>query len=397
MNDPSTTRRFFKATEEILLLLEKSKSRNERAIDLLPGIFLIIDDNGKIIRSNHNFTKLFSFQSEANLNTLVSQPMKADLNSQLQKLRLAPGSDLEIELELGPEKIPYAISISSWVHYSPTRGDVPFFTLVGKDLRTLKNALKEKDRLRQEVNAAEQLQKLMMPLDRVENSQYDLVGYFRSAAECGGDFLHYKSRENGLTVWAGDVTGHGLGPAMITGAVKSAISMQDQLAQTDARQALATLHSSVKSVAQGLYWMTFQLMDFNFQTMTLKIAMAAHTPVYCLNDMTHLDQKTWKDFIPFDEGPSHPLGVQDSPKFDHFEQKIKPGNLYLSFSDGLYEHINAKGSQFGLRRLFNSILDHLKKSNDLALVRDGLIQDFNQFTQGESLQDDISFWALRVK
>lgn len=48
------------ATVEIIRFLEVSKSQSEIILDSLPGLFLIIDVNGMIIRGNRNLAEFFS-------------------------------------------------------------------------------------------------------------------------------------------------------------------------------------------------------------------------------------------------------------------------------------------------------------------------------------------------
>jgi len=400
MNKTSIIKHNFKATEEILLLLEKSKNRSESAIDLFPGIFLIMIDNGDILRANDNFKRMVGqvgYDGSPNFYDSLSSDSVVDLKRVITHSKNQRGKVFDVELQLGSPLTPYAVSLSSWKHFDITRGETTYYTLVGQDLGELRKALLEKERMSKEIESAQQIQNLMMPKNDYSSAPFDLACYYKSAAECGGDFLHYKIHENLVRIWSGDVTGHGVGPAMITGAIKSTVSRQELLIPMSVEKAIEELHQCVKSVAQNHYWSTFQILEFDLKKNKYILGQASHSSVYILSDLDKLEDKTWTSFKAIDLGRSHPLGIFEEPKFLYSEMDLKPGSLYLSFSDGLYEHINIEGKAYGLRRILNSFLKHFAQTGSIQQSRDLLIQDFFAFCEGAPLQDDISLWCFHYK
>ncbi len=400
MSKTSNIQQNFKATEEILLLLEKSKNRSESAIDLFPGIFLILMENGSILRANDNFKIAVGqagHDSAPNLYDSISQDSITELKKIISLSKTQSGKVFEVELQFGQPSTPYAVSLSSWKHFDITRGETTYFTLVGQDLGELRKALLEKERMSKEIESAQQIQSLMMPKSDFSSSGFDLACYYKSAAECGGDFLHYKVHDDNVRIWSGDVTGHGVGPAMITGAIKSTVSRQEVLKSLSIEKAIEELHLCVKSVAQNHYWSTFQLLEFDLKKNKYRLGQASHSSVYILSDLNNLEDQSWISFKAIDLGRSHPLGIIDEPKFLFTERDLIPGSLYMSFSDGLYEHINLEGKAYGLRRILNSFLKHFAKTQSIQKSRDLLLEDFFKFCEGAPLQDDISLWCFHYK
>ena len=400
MSEIPSIKQNFKATEEILLLLEKSKSRSESAIDLFPGIFVIMTENGDILRANDNFKRCvgpIGYDSLPNLFDSLSEESTADLNKIIPHSKKYRGKVFETEIQLGTPLTPFAVSLSSWRHFDITKGDTTYFTIVGQDLGELRKALLEKERMSKEIESAQQIQSLMMPEGDFSSAKFDLACYYKSAAECGGDFLHYKIQDDNIRIWSGDVTGHGVGPAMITGAIKSTVSRQEVLKSMNIEQAMQELNKCVQSVAQNHYWSTFQLLEFDLKKNKLELGQASHSSVYVLTDLTNLEDQTWTSFKAIDLGRTHPLGVFEEAKFLYTQRDLKPGSLYISFSDGLYEHINIEGKAYGLRRILKSFLKHFAKNGCVQKSRDLLLEDFFTFCEGAPLQDDISLWCFHYK
>lgn len=400
MSETQNIQQNFKATEEILLLLEKSKNRSESAIDLFPGIFLIIMENGGILRANDNFKRTvgqIGYDSSANFYDCLNQDSAVDLKKIISYSKNQRGKVFEVELQLGSPSTPYAVSLSSWTHFNMNQGETTFFTLIGQDLGELRKALREKERMSKEIESAQQIQSLMMPKSDFSREAFDLACYYKSAAECGGDFLHYKVHRDNVRIWSGDVTGHGVGPAMITGALKSTVSRQENLKSLCVEKAIEELHQCVKSVAQNHYWSTFHLLEFDLKKNKYKLGQASHSSVYILSDLNNLEDQTWTSFKAIDLGRSHPLGIFEEAKFLYTEKNLTPGSLFISFSDGLYEHINLEGKAYGLRRILNSFLKHFAKTRSIQKSRDLLLKDFFTFCEGAPLQDDISFWCFHYK
>ncbi|MCG8610724.1 MAG: GGDEF domain-containing protein [Pseudomonadales bacterium] len=67
------------ASHKILSLLEKANDHAEHIIDMLPGVFLIINEHGDILRGNLESTKVFDLSYEALLRTNVSELLRHEI------------------------------------------------------------------------------------------------------------------------------------------------------------------------------------------------------------------------------------------------------------------------------------------------------------------------------
>ncbi len=400
MKPESRSRKFsFQATEEIIFILEKSKNESDQSIDQLPGLYVVMDQSGHIFRANKNFLALVSQERDSKKHPQFFDYLnEIDKESLIQQLRLAHrhlgvNFKIEVSLSFSRQTVDFSISLYCWT-IKRSSEDLILFTLVGRDVSELKKVSLLKDRLQKELISAEQLQNIMLPVKSIQHNKIEISCYYRAAAECGGDFLHYTFNDDHVLIWAGDVSGHGLGPAMVTGAVRGAVSVLERQDKVDLLQWMTDLNRTIREISKSEYWMTFQIIEFDFKKQVLKVCQAGHTPVYKLDIRGIVKKSHWRDFTTVLPETSHVLGATHHPKIHYYEEKLQKDCLYLSFSDGFIEATNNEMRQFGLRKIFQSISESMNKGKNLEQVKDQLIFDVQAFTDHQPLKDDLSIWSF---
>jgi sigma-B regulation protein RsbU (phosphoserine phosphatase) len=388
----------FKASEELLLLLEDAKKKLDYSIDKLPGIYFVFDEEGVIYRNNWEFLKCFENSEAINDKTKLFDLLAKGEKPRLQELMKRNEEQFEKVIDREFSFIngkTYALSTYAW-KVSKSAKKV-FYTAHGRDVSELKNLLLEKNYLMREVQGAEQIQKLMLPKQEAQIGDSEISCFYRPAAECSGDFLHYNIHENGLILWAGDVTGHGVGAAMISGCVRSAIAlMEEDPAKLNASKAMEKINRSLLKVANNEYWMSFQIVVFDFKNKKFRSCQAGHTEIYCL-DLDQVSSAKWRDFKILNTEQSHVLGMTEDPKFIESEHSLDANRVYLSFSDGLYETTNKKEAMYGKRRLLKSFLEEFGKNQNLMDSKEKVLNNILEFSDHAPLADDLSFWAFSFK
>lgn len=386
-----------KATEEILRILENSKNESELAMDRFPGIFLVTDQSGKIIRKNNSFLKLFPMANELmTIYELFHEVGSEKIHSILDSAQERLGMPFEFELNFKERNLNLALSVYAWKIESGRFAQQCFYSIAGQDVTQLKQAFRVNEILKREISSAEQVQSIMLPQKTFENEYFQLCCEYKSASECGGDLLYYQVLDEKLRIFAGDVTGHGVGPAMIAGAVRAAISIFEQGAYLDPLVALRKLNQCILDITKGSYWMSFQIVDFDFKNSTVEVVQAAHTPIYSF-DFSDSSKKSWRDVGVFANEVTGALGSSSQPTFSHEKVQLTPGHVYMSFSDGLFEATNDQGEVFELRRPFTYFLNHYQSQQNLPAAIDHVYSSLMNFMKQQPLKDDVSIWCLKFK
>ncbi len=130
-----------RATVEIIRFLEISKSQSEIILDSLPGLFLIIDVDGIIIRGNRNLAEYLSLDFE----NLIGQKFDERIGSQwnefsakMSELKNQKLKTIEFDLALENEKLGksnFIWNLSSLNFQGLDGTDLNIYLIVGRKLR----------------------------------------------------------------------------------------------------------------------------------------------------------------------------------------------------------------------------------------------------------------------
>ncbi len=90
-----------------------------------------------------------------------------------------------------------------------------------------------------------------------------------------------------------------------------------------------------------------------------------------------------------------PLGLFDDASYDEFRFKMKPGDMFVFFSDGILDARNRKGELFGRGRVEQIIEECAGRSADAVV--DSLFTAVAEHSAGVETFDDQTVLAIKVK
>ncbi|MBM4251550.1 MAG: GAF domain-containing protein [Deltaproteobacteria bacterium] len=248
---------------------------------------------------------------------------------------------------------------------------------------------KEKVRLEGQMRAAQAVQNSLLPPTGAIPGVGISAAYI-SADETGGDWYgYYHERTNDwLYVQIGDVTGHGVPAALVTGAVCGAISSAYDLlprgAANSPEQCLEVIVRAANRAVTTAGVRSDHLMTMAFLVIDLRTGdglyhNAGHVPI--------LLKRGNKAEILVARG--NPLGLVDSVEFVRFS--FNPGDLLLLITDGLIE--NGPGQNIKRRR--NEIKKILEQATNEEDLKDLVLQNYQHHLQNSRAQDDCSLLGIQ--
>jgi sigma-B regulation protein RsbU (phosphoserine phosphatase) len=287
-------------------------------------------------------------------------------------------------------------------------------------------------RVESELETARRVQHLLLREPPASAAGLELAVSYVPAGETGGDwigFLHNEGRGE-VELLIGDVTGHGLGAALITAGASAAVSALDEL-----RRAASAAQSTLQPPGKGLrdllrragaesvadcvdklaepryllelldgvvgnmggfrYLMTFFAASFQKRSRTLRYANAGHCLPLLLGkeDLAKQTRYGARSL----QARGNPLGYDRDPGADLREQvmiKVEPGDLMLFMTDGLIENCDLGGHAIGTRK----VVSWMRELYDRPVqeIRDGIERRVRDFLEDEPLADDMSFIVARV-
>jgi hypothetical protein len=190
--------------------------------------------------------------------------------------------------------------------------------------------------IEQEFKNARELQQVLVPETLPSLPGFSITSAYRPAQEVGGDFFQIIPLENGSTlVILGDVSGKGLRAAMAVSLIVGAARMVADFSSSPA-EILASLNRRLYGRLQGGFATCIALrLDADGNC---AIASAGH-PAPFLN--------THEMSLP----GALPLGIQPAVRYEETRIRLRVGDHFALYTDGLLEARSHSGELYGFERL----------------------------------------------
>jgi phosphoserine phosphatase RsbU/P len=243
---------------------------------------------------------------------------------------------------------------------------------------------RQRQRLEQEVNIARDIQQALLPRGLRDFPHLKVAGINIPCLAVGGDYFDVFKMADGRTAFLiADVSGKGLGAALLTTMLQGALS--GLMLGADPAPMFVHLNNFLCEHAEvGRYATVFFGILHNDGT--LEYINAGHPSPLLL--------RSGEATEPFTEG-SCPVGLLPEVNYHVVRMKLQSNDTLILFSDGITEAVDLKEEMYGidrLRALFagqtNPGLDYLQQTA-LASLR--------EFTRGASQADDITLLLVRYQ
>lgn len=209
-------------------------------------------------------------------------------------------------------------------------------------------------RLAQGLEIARAVQQSLLPLHPPVLAGFDIAGASEYCDETGGDYYDFAEIENDrgsfLVVAIGDVSGHGIGAALVMASARA--SLRGAIGTVSGpREAVERTNRLLCSDISDGSFMTLMVLVIDTRTGAMRWVNAAHDVPLILQTATHC-------VVPI-EGADVALGIDDDWAYDEHSIQLPTGDLLIALgTDGIWETENAAGEQFGRARWERLVRDH---------------------------------------
>jgi len=246
----------------------------------------------------------------------------------------------------------------------------------------------EKVKLEQSLSIARDIQRGLMAPIPARASGFELVTYWSAAEKASGDFFDFSRMRDGRSALVvGDVTGHGIGPALITASAQASLRSYLKLAGS-ATEAVNLLNDDLcERVEDGRF-------------LTLCLALLDERGGVEVVNAGHESPLVWRTASASWErlprgGPA--LGVIAGERYVAAPPLLlAPNDALLVFSDGLSE-ARAPGApeqMYGDERVAERFARACREERDGAAAVQALVADVLAFCGGQH-EDDITVLLVR--
>jgi sigma-B regulation protein RsbU (phosphoserine phosphatase) len=226
-----------------------------------------------------------------------------------------------------------------------------------------------------------------MPVADARIPGVELAVDYSPALHVGGDVVDVLHLPGGrLGFMLGDVSGKGVSAALVMGLVQGALTASAaELASNEPERALAAVNDLLLRKTSGerfasLFWCTFDPSDA-----TLRYVNAGHPPAFLIRARSGVVERL------DDGGPV--LGVIPGAPYRSGLTVVAPGDLLVTYSDGIAEAANDRDDEFGLDRIVASVREQATSS--ARSICDAVLSDVERFATRLDGRDDRTLLVLR--
>ena len=261
-------------------------------------------------------------------------------------------------------------------------GKIANFVSVLKDITELKEKQEQEFHLR----IARELQQRYYKV-KVTVPGFDIAGATYPAVETGGDYFDFISMKDGnIGIVIGDVSGHGIGSALIMAQTRAYLRAFAKV-ESDPAILLTWLNKELAVDLDDRHYVTLTLARLDRNQNSLDYANAGHLPAYLLNSNGETKYVM--------ESTGIPLGIMHDYKYEKSKAiKLNPDHIVVFLTDGITEAHAINKSEFGLDRTLDIIRFHQYETACQIIVQ--LYQAVRSFTKKQPQEDDITAIICKV-
>jgi len=244
----------------------------------------------------------------------------------------------------------------------------------------------ENERLSEALKLASEIQMRMLPSGTIAESHpaFDLNAYIRPARMVGGDLYDYALTDGRLYFCVGDVSGKGIGSALIMALTKTLFRANVPWFE-DAAKLTESVNVRLCEETGPTMFVTAFCGFLDLHDGTLRFCNAGHDRPFLLRADGRVEVLQSK--------PGLALGVM--PKFSYPLQQmtLAPGDALFLYTDGVTEATNAAEQLFGLDRLRDVLVANGRGSAIEVIT--AVTAAVDRFVVKAPQADDVTMLCLR--
>ncbi len=255
-----------------------------------------------------------------------------------------------------------------------------------RDITERKRAEQTIRQNQEQFRVAREIQQRLFPTTAPKLSGFEIAGASFPAEATGGDYFDYLTLKDGdSAVVVGDVTGHGIGPAVLMAETRAFLRILARN-RSDLGEILTRANGSLSDDISYERYVTLFLVKLNCPSRAFWYASAGHPPAYHFGADGGLKVKLKRTGIP--------LGLSPEASYNASGQySMAPGDLLILLTDGVLEAVSAEDDFFGEQRFFNVVQENAHRPAQQILG--ALHQAVDRFCHGTAQLDDLTLVIIK--
>ncbi|MCR9247915.1 MAG: SpoIIE family protein phosphatase [bacterium] len=243
----------------------------------------------------------------------------------------------------------------------------------------------EKVKLEKDIEIARRIQQHLLPAVPQGIDGLDFGLRYEAAEQASGDTYDFMPMRDGrYAVMIGDVTGHGVGSALLTHTVQAALRSYLELLD-DPSEIVTRLNRRLVAGVETGNFMSLLLAIVDPKTRTLQYVNAGHPGVLV----------TSQSGVTVHERTGMVLGVVDDQTYEVSPTiQLESGDLLFLYTDGIDEAMSPSREVFGAERLHELLSRCREEGADAVLGQ--VEKALEEHTGGAPVEDDSTMIAVKL-
>ena len=241
--------------------------------------------------------------------------------------------------------------------------------------------LMRRQRLERDLRVARQIQRSLLPAEPPNVVGLEFAIHYEPAYQIGGDFYDTKH----LALVVGDVAGKAISAALYMARLTSELRSRAGISKTPARLLRRVNEEIVKLGDDGMF-ATLVYAVYDLEARTLVFTNAGH----CVPLLRRGDR-----VFPLHAERAHiaPVGVMPDLEVGEARVQLHSGDLLVLTSDGIHEARDARGNEYGIKRLSRRIRTARGGADDVVKA---ILQDVDSHVAAGTQADDMTIVAMHI-
>jgi phosphoserine phosphatase RsbU/P len=256
-----------------------------------------------------------------------------------------------------------------------------------RDITARKRAERELRENQEQFRVAREIQQRLFPKFAPEIPGIDLAGVTYPADATGGDYFDYLHMVNGnIGVVVADVTGHGVGPALLMAETRAYLrtlaANREQISEI-----LMQVNRILAEDIGGERYVTLFLGRIDPATRHFHYASAGHPAGYVINAAGEVKKHLRRTGIP--------LGIRPDTRYSgDSDVALESGDIVLLVTDGIEEAMAPDESFFGEKKTLEVVRANRHKA--AREILEDLYRAVREFAQNAPQVDDVTAILFKV-
>lgn len=237
-------------------------------------------------------------------------------------------------------------------------------------------------RMEEDLQAAHELQRVLLPDSAPEIEGLDVAVRLRPARLISGDIYDiYEHRDGQTVITMGDVSGKGAAAALY-GSLMSGLLRTLAPRWRHPAELLRALNDALFERKVEARYVSLCVLLWDPPSRQIVMANAGALPPMICRGGEILPVRV--------EGV--PLGLLDSREYEEVGFQAEPGDVIVQYSDGITDHLNSAGTEFGKGRLANLVRSHCHGTPTQLIST--IFDDLDRFST--QAFDDQTLFVMKV-